>query len=56
MKRFMSMPASLCTARHIIQIINAPNIEGDMTAALDKRQISPRISNFWKLKYLTIID
>ncbi len=56
MEVFVGMPASLRTARHVVKVIGALDVEWNMIAALDKSEISSRIGDLRKIYYAASIE
>src|SRR5690606_8660094 len=47
MEPLMRMTASVRTARHVVEVIHALDIERNVTCPLDKSQITARVFDFW---------
>ncbi len=56
MQGLVGMATSLRSARHIIQIVDAREIERNVSARFHKGQISSSILDLWKLDYPAVLD
>jgi hypothetical protein len=46
------MPTSLCTARHIVEVVNQTDVEWDVMTAFNKRE---SVCDFRKMENLTFV-
>lgn len=56
LQRLMRMSASLGAAGHVIEIVDPPDIERNVLAALNEREIAPRIMDRRKLNKRTRLE
>ena len=56
MQRFMRMPSPLRSARHVVEVINTLDVEGDMLTAFDESEIASRIVDFGEIDDFAIGD
>lgn len=49
MQRFVRMTTAFRATGHVVEIVNALNIERDMLAALYEGEVPARIRDFWKI-------
>jgi hypothetical protein len=54
MQSFVRMPTSLCTARHVVKIVNPTDIEWDVLTAFNKREITARVRDFREINQVAI--
>ena len=52
----MGMAAALSASGHIVKVLDALDVKGNVIAALDEGQIAARIRDFGKANYLADIN
>lgn len=52
----VGMTTSLRASRHIVKIVNAPEVKRHVPARFYERQIASSIFNFWKFDYAAVLD
>lgn len=50
------MAAALRTARHIVEVIDARDVEGDVIAAFDECQVPARIGDFRQVDDAAVVE
>lgn len=56
LKILVSMPTALRTARHVVQVVDTLDGEGDVDLSFHERQISARVVDSWQVDDLAVVD
>lgn len=56
LKILVGVPAALCAAWYVIEIVDTLDGEGDVDVPFDERQIASRVVDAWQIDDLAVVD